>query len=109
MEKLKENVIQNIAINHNCRYRCEDLRNEFVDIVRRHNGKKYFIFLRLTKHFGRIKSQTIGGFVGELGSETSWTLLDDVNKNCFIKVKDRKKYDEYVEVYTTFVCYRKKK
>ena len=44
MEKLKESVIENIAMNYTCRYRCEDLKNEFVDIVRRHNGEKYFIF-----------------------------------------------------------------
>ena len=106
MEKLKENVIENIAINYTCRYRCENLKNEFVDIVKRHNSKKYFIFLRLVDHFRRIKSRTINSFVGELGSESSWALLDNINKNCLIKVKDRKKYDEYGELYTTLVCFR---
>ena len=106
MEKLRENVVENIAINYTCRYRCDDLKDEFVDIVRRHNGEKYFIFLQLTEHFGRIKSQTASSFVGELGSESSWALLDDISKNCLIKVKDRKKYDEYGELYTTFVCFR---
>ena len=82
MEKLKENIIENIAINYTCRYRYKNLKNEFIDIVRGHNGKKYFIFLRLVDHFGRIKSQTINSFVEELGSESSWALLDDINRNC---------------------------
>ena len=106
MEKLKENVIENIVINYTCRYRCKNFKNEFIDIVRHHNGEKYFIFLRLVDHFRRIKSRTINSFVGELGRESSWALLDDINRNCLIKVMNRKKYDEYGEVYTTFICYR---
>ena len=106
MEKLKENVIENIAINYTCHYRCEDLKNELVEIVRCHNSKKCFIFLRLTEHFGRIKSRAVASFVGELGSESSWALLDEINKNYLIKVTERKKYDEYGEVFTTFICYR---
>ena len=106
MEKLKENVIENIAINYTCCYRCEDVKNEFVDIMRHHSGEKYVIFLRITEHFGRIKSRSISSFVGELGSDSSRALLNDISKKCLIKVMERKKYNEYGELYTTFVCYR---
>ena len=38
MKKLRENVVENIATNYTCRYRCDDVKDEFADIVRRHNG-----------------------------------------------------------------------
>ena len=92
--KLAKNVIQNIASNNCYRYNCHGLRAELETIIEEYNGKKLFIYKKLVRHFGRVLSSKKDSFVGELGSESHYSLLHDIEKDLFLQVKQRKKYEK---------------
>ena len=100
--KLAKNVIENIAINNCYRYNCHGLRAELEKIIEEKNGKKLFIYKRLVEHFGRVLSSKMDCFAGELASETHYSLLADIERDLFSKVKNRKKYSKDGEVFVSF-------
>ena len=102
MSKLAKNVIENIAINNWYRYNCHGLRAKLEKIIEEKNGKKLFIYKKLVEHFGRVLSSKKDCFVGELASETHYSLLQDIEKDLFLKVKNRKKYSDNGEVFVSF-------
>ena len=87
---LAKNVIENIATNNVYSYNCHKLKEELKVIIEKNNGRDFFIYRRLVEHFGRVISQKKDSFVGELGSESQYTLLEDISKDLFLKVKKGK-------------------
>ena len=101
---LAKNVIENITSNTVYRYNCHELREELKEIIEKNNGKNFYIYLKLVEHFGRVISQGRSSFVGELDSESIYSLLEDISKDLFLRVKKRKRYNENGEIYVTFFC-----
>ena len=81
--KQSKNVIQNNASNNCYRYNCHGLRAELEKIIKEKNGKKLFIYQKLVQHFGRVLSSKKDSFVGELASESHFSLLNDIEKDLF--------------------------
>ena len=103
---LTQNVIENITTNYCTMYRCHEIREELRQIVAEKNGKEYYIYKKLTEHFGRIVRDNSQWFQGELGADTHQTLLNEINKKMLIKVLRRKRYTPDGELLVLFFCYR---
>ena len=102
---LTTNVIENMTTNYSTMYRCHKIRQELWEIIAEKSGKEYFIYKKLTEHFGRIVRDNSQWFQGELGSDTCWTLLNEINKKLLIKVLRRKCYMPNGEVFVLLFCY----
>ena len=98
---IPENVCINIATSTCCQYFCHKIYNDILKCVRENDGSKREIYKLLVKHFGRKISSSKTSFVGELNQNLNYTLLNDINRDLFIQVKERKKYDSN-DVYITF-------
>ena len=83
-------------------FNCHELYEQLKAVIKEENGKKLPIFRVLVDHFGRILSTKKDCFVGELTEQPNWTLLEELNKNLFLKVKERKKYPGSEEVSVVF-------
>ena len=99
---LAKNVIENMTNNDCYLYNCHELHEEFKQVIEKYNDKKFFIYKRLVEHFGRIISQKKDSFVGELGYDSQYTLINGIFKVLFCKVKSRKRYEENGEIFVTF-------
>ena len=79
---LTQNVFENITTNYCTMYRCHEIREELLQIVEEKNVKEYYIYKKLTEHFGRIVRDNSQWSQGELGADTHRTLLNKINKKC---------------------------
>ena len=100
---LAPNVIQNMTTNYCYLYNCHEIRAQLKAVIEESNGKKLEIYRVLVSHFGRVISSKRNSFVGELNQEIYYTLLDDLNKDLFMKVRERKKYPKHSNIYITFL------
>ena len=87
---IPENVYINIATSTCCRYFCHDIY--ILKCVLETDNSKREIYKLLVRHFGRIISSSKTSFIGELHQQLNYTLLNDINKDLFLQVKNRKKY-----------------
>ena len=88
---IPENVYINIATSTCCRYFCHDIYDILKCVLETDNSKRE-IYKLLVRHFGRIISSSKTSFIGELNQQLNYTLLNDINKDLFLQVKNRKKY-----------------
>ena len=58
----------------------------------RKEGRKFCILQELVNHFGQIIDEGNGFLKGELGVETQYRLLKEIESELFVKPCSRKKY-----------------
>ena len=103
---LSQNVLTNIKNNYCCMYSCWEIENELGEIINKNNEEMFFIFKKLTEHFGRILVNEKDYFKSELGRETHWSLLKEIKKCALVKSISSKKYPGNSDVWLTFIIYR---
>ena len=91
-----------MASNYCYMFNCHKLLKQLKVVIKEDNGKKLSIFRVLVAHFGRIISSKKDSFVGELALDSHHSLLKEIEKCLFIKVRDRKKYPGNDEVFVVF-------
>ena len=99
---ISENVCVNVATSTCCRYFCHDIYNDILKCERETNNSQREIYKLLVSHFGRTISFSKTSFIGELNQNLNYTLLNGINKDLFLQVKNRKKYGNSHDIYVTF-------
>ena len=68
---------------------------DLYDALENHgNQKKYYIYRALCKHMGTITENSNKKFVCEMSCKKTYSLYNEMNKNCYIKVLKRTKINE---------------
>ena len=62
--------------------------------------------MKLIEYFGRILEHDSVCLKGELGRNTHWSLLKEVENNCLVKIVETKKYKGNNDVWVTFSLFR---
>ena len=102
---MEPNVVENISNNYCSMYNCWEIKKELAEVVRRKNARKFCILKKLVNHFGQIIDEGNGFFKGELGLETHYRLLKEIESKLFVKPCSRKKYQGSDDIWLTFVVY----
>ena len=60
----------------------------------------------LCRNHGQIMGEGVGHFKAELNYEQNTRLVEDISKNYFIKLIERKRYSQYGDMCITFAVYK---
>ena len=77
----------------------------FLKLLKKNNGQKYFIFKKLVENFGRILREDKVSFVGELSPGRHRELLQEIEKALLFKII-RWKYKNVDDVWYEFLVFR---
>ena len=100
------NDLTNIKNNYCCVYRVWILKMNFLKLLRKNNGQKYFIFKKLVEHFGRILHEDKVSFVGELSPDRHRELLQEIEKALLFKIIRWKQYKNVDDVWYESLVFR---
>ena len=103
---MERNILTYIKNNYCCMYDCWEIEKELAEIIKKTNAERYFIFKELVEHFGRVLEEDDICFKGELGRETHWKLLKEIENNLLVKSYSCKKYPGSTDIWLTFVVFR---
>ena len=67
-----------------------EVRPDLIEILERHSDDKYHIFRKILQFKNYLLSSEEKKFTGEIPSHCEATLLDDLSKSYYLKVKRRK-------------------
>ena len=102
---MEPNVLENITSNYCSSYDCWEIKKELAEVTKRSNARKYCILKELVNHFGQIVEEGDGFFKGELGRQTHYKLLKEIESELFVKPCSSRKYSGSNDVWLTFVVY----
>ena len=105
-EKLKPNVIENIATNYEYMHGLHDLHEKLKEILKFGGHNTFYLYKLICEKLGRILKDSVSHFEPELNYDQHRRLVKDIEKNHFITVIKRKRYDDYGNMCITFLVYR---
>ena len=102
---MKSNVLENITNNYCSSYDRWEIKKELAEVTKRSNARKYCILKELVNHFGQIVEEGDGDgfFKGQLGRQTHYRLLKEIETELFVKPCSSTKYAGSNDVWLTFV------
>ena len=105
-KNLSDNEVINIANNYGYLYGIHTIHEELKTLLKLRGNNKFFIYKLLCCNLGRILGEGVGHFKAELNYDQNTKLVEDISKNYFIKVIQRKSYSNNDDMCITFVAYR---
>ena len=94
MNKLTESQTE-IFTNYNTRgFGVWEVWGDLYGVLKRHgNRTKYYIYKSLCKYNGTIIENCNNKLVCEINCKRNYSLFNDINKDCYIKVLKRAKFN----------------
>ena len=102
---MESNVFENITNNYCSSYDRWEVKKELAEVTKRSNARKYCILKELVNHFGQIVEEGDGFVKGQLGRQTHYRLLKEIETELFVKPCSSTKYAGSNDVWLTFVVY----
>ena len=103
---LSMNVLTNIKNNYCSMYNCWEIEEDLFSIIKEKNGASFYIYMKLVEYFGRILEHDSVCFKGELGRNTHYHLLKELENKMLFKLTDNKKYERNDDIWVTFLIFR---
>ena len=109
---MDQNVIQNVADHYVSEYGLMDCLSDLKELIKNHGVEPFYIFryILLVKNY-LILSKKIS-YIAEIPSRREYLLLEDLKKQLFIKVKNRRVVEQPLEsqylneIYLTIAVYK---
>ena len=92
--KYNDDVVMNQSWHYSNRYDVLEVRPDLIEISERHGNDKYRIFRKILKLKNYLLISEEKKFTAKIPSCREVTLLDDLSKSCYLKVKRRRKIAE---------------
>ena len=105
-KQLSGNEVVNIANNYGYLYGIHNIHEELKTLLKLRGDDKFYICKLLCRNLGRVLGEGVSHFKAELNYEQNTRLVEDISKNYFIKVIERKLYSQYGDMCITFAVYK---
>ena len=92
--KCNDGVIINQSWHFSNRYDVWEVRPNLIEILERHGDNKYCFFRKILQFKNWLLLSEENKFTAEIPSHPKATLLEDLSKSCYLKVKRRRKITE---------------